>query len=504
MKKIILNITAIAALGSLLPGCKKFLDVNDNPNSPTSTKAALIFPGALNRSAGNSIGIDQLGAYFGGHYSNSNSFIGGAAHQTYNITDATYGHWQNQFDVLYDYQFVVDKADAEGVSYLKHMSNIMKAMHFQNLVDLYGNIPYSQALKGADLLLPKFDDAKTVYEGLVTLIDQSIAGLKAATVPNGSGIDIMFGGDKTKWIKFANSLKLRILMRQSYMPGRDTYLVPKINEVAADGIMDGFDATSNPSYQSGTAGKLNQYYATYGYDQNNVVTNTNRYVRPSAQMVTFLKSKNDTFRMKQVMWPRGNAIGVTGPSANYVGVPFGFLGNLTTEVTSAVGGPSLTPQYSSGLNFVQMVAAEAWFCLAEAKVRWAAVNYNGQTAQQLYEKGVRESFRTTGTASAAATTLLTSGLADADFAAAGANTANQIRTIMMQKWVALFNYSGLSAWSEARKSEIPVPAISVQAITPTAPVRLDYPRDEKSTNGSNVQAQGTVNIFTTKIFWDVN
>jgi hypothetical protein len=127
------------------------------------------------------------------------------------------------------------------------------------------------------------------------------------------------------------------------------------------------------------------------------------------------------------------------------------------------------------------------------------------SAQTYYENGVRESFRLTGTTATygagTATTLLTSGINLADWTA----SPDKLQAIWMQKWLALVNYSGLEAWSEYRRTNFPVtpPSLSTSPTAPR-PVRLFYPQTELASNGANVNAQGTIDVFTTKIFWDVD
>ena len=152
-----------------------------------------------------------------------------------------------------------------------------------------------------------------------------------------------------------------------------------------------------------------------------------------------------------------------------------------------------------------MTNAEVQFCLAEAKQRYGAGVSLSQTAQTYYENGVKESFRLTGTTTAfgaaAANTLLTSGFDLADWTA----SPDKLKAIWMQKWLALVNYSGLEAWCDFRRTNFPVtpPSLSTSPTAPL-PVRLYYPQTELASNGANVNAQGTINVFTSRLFWDVD
>ena len=138
----------------------------------------------------------------------------------------------------------------------------MKAFIFQQIVDLYGNAPYTEALKGSAVLFPKFDDQKTIYEGLIKDLDSAITYIKANPFTGaGAAADVVFKGNSTRWIQFANSLKLRILIRQSRIAGRSAYIIAEINKAAAatEGFLPtGVDVGINPGWLA-TAGKTNPY-----------------------------------------------------------------------------------------------------------------------------------------------------------------------------------------------------------------------------------------------------
>ena len=187
-----------------------------------------------------------------------------------------------------------------------------------------------------------------------------------------------------------------------------------------------------------------------------------------------------------------------------MGVPFGISSGYLSQNTSYIG-PSQIKKGEFARPMILMTNAESQFLLAEAKQRYGAgVNLTG-TAQSYYEQGVKESFRITGTTAAygaaAATTLLTSGFDLADWTA----SPDKLKAIWMQKWIALVNYNGLEAWSEYRRTNFPVtpPSASTAANAPR-PLRLFYPQAELASNGENVTAQGNIDVFATRLFWDVD
>jgi hypothetical protein len=505
-----LNKLYIAAFLVLVgTGCKKdFLNVNTNPNSLPTATPAFVLANALNQSAINMVSPNETGMFWGGQWSQSNGYIISTTLFSYSFTNGDFNYWDNTYDNLYDYQYVINTADAAGQPYLKGPAKVMQALAFQKLVDLYGNIPYTEALQGVKKLAPKFDDQKTVYEGLITLLDGAIVDLKAnafASAYNGS--DIMFKGSTTSWIKFANSLKLRILMRQARVSGRDAYITAEVNKIAAEGtgILSGADAGVNPGYVA-SAGQINPFYDNYGYSETNARRANNNWPRGTEFFINTLKSTGDTARLKRIFYAAGNENqsnpGVSSKdefAVNYVGVPFGSSAGFLPAVTSAPG-PSVLVRGTFNKSYILMTAAEAQLNLAEAKQRYgSAINFTG-TAQSYYEAGVKESYRTLGASAADATRLLASGVQDVDFAA----STNKLQAIGYQKWLCYANFNGLEAWSEYRKNNYPVTPQSRNYVGTARPLRLYYPGTELGSNGANVTAQGTIDPLATKIFWDVD
>lgn len=501
--------TTIALVALLSTGCKKaFLDINTNPNSLPTATPAFILTNALNTTANNIIGPNVTGFYWAGQWTQSSSYILDPAIFNYNYTNGDFNYFDGFYDNLEDYQYVIANADANNQKYFKGPAKVMKAYLFQALVDMYGNVPYSDALKGVGSLAPKFDDQKAIYEDLIKLLDEAIVDIKANTFASAFvGSDIVFGGNTSKWARFANSLKLRILMHQSRITGRDAYITTEINKIISEGsgFITGEEVGSGgPSFYIATAGKTNPLYDRFAYDANGAVRALARFPRPTKFLFDVLIASNDTFRLKRLAYAKGGEKGSTpGVStapeiiSNYVGVPFGVASGFTAPSTSYIG-PSLFVKGEFNRKLILMTAAEIQFSLAEAKQRFPAVSLPG-TAQSYYEEGVRQSFRALGVANASsqADVLLKSGIADADFTA----SPDKLRAIAIQKWLALTNFSGLEAWTEYRKSNLPVTPQSPGVTNSDRPLRLYYPNTE---SGSNSNVPTGIDPLKTRLFWDVD
>jgi Starch-binding associating with outer membrane len=147
-----------------------------------------------------------------------------------------------------------------------------------------------------------------------------------------------------------------------------------------------------------------------------------------------------------------------------------------------------------------MTAAETQFSLAEAKERFGTGVNLASDAKVYFEAGITESFRTLGAGTANATKFVGSGFQDYDYVA----STNKLKAIAVQKWLALVNFNGLEAWTEYRRTGFPVTPQSAQVTDAKRPVRFYYPNTELGSNGENVKAQGAIDAFSTKLFWDID
>lgn len=501
----------ISFLAFFASSCKEsFLDINTNPNSLPTALPNFVLTNALNTSAFNMVGPNETGSYWSGQWTQSNSYITSTTLFSYNFTDGNFNYWDGYYDNLNDYQYVIDNADANNQKFLKGPAKVMKALIFQQLVDMYGNVPFTDALKGVKSLAPKFDDQKFIYESLITLLDEAITDVKANAFSSAfTNSDIVFKGNTTKWAKFANSLKMRILMHQARIPGRDAYIRTEINKIVTEGsgFITGEDVGSGgPGFYLPTAGKLNPIYETWGYSAAGAVLALARFPRPTEFLFNTLKAANDTFRLKRYAYAAGGENPSTpGVSvkpeivANYVGVPFGIGSGFTAPASSYIG-PSLFVKGAFDKPVILMTGAEVQFLLAEAKERYgASINLAGD-AKTYFEAGMTESFRLLGAGVANAAKYVGSGIQDYDYVA----STNKLKAIAVQKWLALVNFSGLEAWTEYRRTGFPVTPQSAQVTDAKRPVRFFYPNTESGSNGENVKAQGAIDVFGTRLFWDVD
>jgi hypothetical protein len=208
--------------------CRKELDVNTNPNQATDNNITpeLIFTqaevgtgditvGANAAAQGSTIPL-QFAQNWIGYMASNGSFAREYTETSYNI-DFSFGDplWQEYYNLLFDLHLARVKGLALNDTALAGASMVLSAKLFQEMADIYGNIPYSQAFDVYGYAHPAYDNAKDIYASLLLSLDTAISYLRTTITNAFIKADIINGGNASKWIKIANTLKLRLLIRQS-------------------------------------------------------------------------------------------------------------------------------------------------------------------------------------------------------------------------------------------------------------------------------------------------
>jgi hypothetical protein len=433
-----------------------------------------------------------------GYWSASGSFNPSTEESSYNITNTFQeGKWAGGYNTLFDLHKVEQKSAEEGKPLYTGIAMIMKAHLFQNLVDIYGNIPYSEAFQPTEFPAPAYDDAATIYADLQVKLDEAIAVLKTVTevTTRDKQVDIVYGGDTQLWIKLANTIKLRLLIRQSEVNANPTAEVAKIK--AEGGVLQsGQTADANPGYVNDN-GKQSPFYGTYGLLVSGQDANT--FFRANDYIINVFKTTDDP----RIGYFFAEARNPTNANNPYVGTVYGsdpnaaFGGDQTSNI-----GPGLVRSATQSQWIVTSV--ESMFLQAEAVARGWDVGGPYADAQSAYEAAVTESFKWLGVTNAetAAAEFMTGPTAV--WTNAGATVDEQVRFIVRQKYVALVGINPLEAWNDYRRLGVPddVPlSVNTARGNRTIPVRLLYPSAEFAVNAASVQAQGDVTPQS-KLFWD--
>lgn len=494
-KRIIAGVLSVAML--TLSGCsKQYFDINNNPNQVTAASPVLVLPAALATS----------GAYFStefpflnlwmGYWNWSGNYSIPLSDRNYQFTNGYFnGIWNDAYTNLKNYNYIDQQGATLNQPYLQGMAKIMKALHFQYLVDTYGNIPYTQALQGIGTPTPTYDDQVAIYEDLFKQIDSALAlfatgdqqAKAGATVLNPGSSDILFGGKIAQWRKFANTLKLRMLLRQSEKTGRQAFIQAQLAIIKNSGFSflgSGENAQVNPGYQNST-NQQNPFYAYFGYGVTGSPTDQNNQYRANKYALDFYRSTNDP-RIGAYYFPVG------GTGTTFFATNFGDLANAQPNTSVSAIGPSLLQGATQ--SAVIMSSHEALFLQAEAAQRgWITSD-----PKTLYQQAITDSFVNAGLTAAQAAAYYSQATDNVGYDA----STNKLTAIITQKWASLNGYSPFEAWSDYRRLGIPNVPISLSASNVRQiPVRLLYPQSEYQYNAANVGAQGTISQFTSKIFW---
>ncbi|MGI4822072.1 MAG: SusD/RagB family nutrient-binding outer membrane lipoprotein [Janthinobacterium lividum] len=351
------------------------------------------------------------------------------------------------------------------------------AVHaWSTLVDTYGNIPYSEALNPENPQ-PKYDDAATIYTDLLKRLDADIAAMNTNTGAAGLGTaDLVYAGNMPKWVRYANSLKLRLAMTTVDVDAARTKTLveqaaPNVFQSSSDNAQITFTTASpnqNPLYEDLVSSGRTDYVGADTF-------------------INQLNALNDP-RVSIYFQPLGS-------TGTYVGAPYGPQGSVNTAsqpgaVLRVATLPGVLASYS-----------EVQFLLAEAAARNFSV---GGTAASFYNNAITASItyweglagRTTAAVDAAAY------LAQPSVAYTSA-AGDFKQKIGIQKWISLYNQP-TQAWTEWRRLDYPQLKKPSNALS-EIPLRFTYPTSEQNLNGTNYAAVSTAiggDKVTTKIFWD--
>lgn len=421
MKKILL--TGVLALSLSLGACDSYLDINESPNSPAvgNLTPDLIFPGAemaFANSYGNYFRItggyfsQHYAHYFGtGNYLDYSQFMQSAVRSSSTFTNLSIRTLNNLSTVIN----LAKESESAGTILA---ATVLRAATYQAFVDCYGEIPYSEALD-INNITPKYDEGKDIYAGIIAELDEAIAdvnGLETVCTNN-----LLPGARASEWVKVANAIKLRILMRESNAVNVQSELAAL---VAENNFPDGDVAWSN--CWKNESGQANPFYqeefATYfGSTQQNVILNL--------ALLATMNSANDA-RLQAFFNPNIE-------KAEYTG---GVSGTNFSTTSSYKANYWCRPNMTYDSPVYLITRSEVEFFLAEYEARYGSAT----AAESHYKAAIEASFASAGV----------SGVEDV-LSAYPWDSANWQKCIGIQKWVALSGTNNFEAWCELRRLKYP-------------------------------------------------
>jgi hypothetical protein len=438
MKKI--SILFIALLGLISTSCDKdFETVNTDPNNPVAVPAHLLL-GNIIRVNQNVIYGMQQGGDMGMCWAQQVSKV------QYN-DEERYIPRRGSIDVIWNtlYSSVIADAksmyilaESEGNTNLQGVALILQANAFQILTDLYGPVPFKE-FNQVGVLKPSYDSQEVVYEGVIDLLNQANTLLSNGngSIPKAS--DLIYAGDTSKWLKLANSLKLKALMRIAKVKDVKTEIQ---SLVTAGNLFSSNSDSAQLTYLSAQPDS-NPIYET-------IVYGTREEYKISSVLVDYLSSKND---------PRLEVYAGLNDSDEYVGNIPGEENPGNYKGFSGLGDFYLAPT----LPGVILSNSQVQFLLAEA-ANEGYISGGSSTAISYYNKGITASFEFNGIPASAATYITQGNITLG-------NQADARQKIAEQSWVALFG-QGFEAWTEWRRTGYPVLSPCVEAAESSIPSRL--------------------------------
>lgn len=504
-------------------GCDKYLDVNTDPINPVDVPATLLMPttqAAMATYLGNSVlGLSQPTSAITQQLVNFR--VGAFALDGNSFNNQWVGLYSS---ALENNEQVISRSTAIGAWSYVGISQIQKAYIFSEMVDAWGDIPYSEALQGLNNLAPKFDDDAAIYADLFRLIDEGIANLRRtdSSINPTATDDLIYGGDRTKWIRLGNTLKLKLYNQIRLTRNVTTEVTPLLTGdllTSADdfefryGTSAGSPENRNPGFQGD--------YVTAGRENN---------INPF--FYNLLKTNADP----RIPYYFFNQYASTNPlstadfqDGRFISVRFGSVGpqaaaNTATTRTlqglypiggrfdNGAGSPSGGTNGSSGRGTVaqrfltffarKFIEAELQLTVLQNPVSARVAFNDALVASFAKVNAIAVTDGTTPIPQANIATYITAALARYDGAT---GTEAKLNVIMTEKYVANYG-TGTDVYTDYRRTGYPVVPFADTDNDPQTtqtgafPVRLPYRQNDLLTNPNAPQTQP--NITTEKIFWD--
>ncbi|WP_338871226.1 SusD/RagB family nutrient-binding outer membrane lipoprotein [Spirosoma sp. SC4-14] len=504
MKKLLY--TSILATGLALTSCETYLDVNNDPNNIKSVQVSQLLPSVT-------VNIGYMGAsdllrystlliqQFSGQGPNT-GFATFKEYERYNINNSDVNNqWVTIFaTILSDLELMTTQATEVGSPHYAGVGKILKAFVYQTVVDAWGDVPYTEASRHSANFYPKFDDDEAIYADLIRLLDEGIKDVSATTSalsPN-TNTTIYAGSSwaasQAQWIKFANTLKLRLFLHYSakdpaYTSQQITALInsgAKFMESTSDNFQMAFLSESqrqNPLYSMENGQFKNQFFPNRFIVN---LMNSKSDPRRSAYFVPFpFNSSPASYKGASALDPDPSS----AYSRNYRYI-YGTPSSPNTALINTDGSLKDGAITYAGNGPARLLTfAEYNFIRAEAALMYGAPG----NAQSFFEAGIKASMSDAGIATADINTYLA-----ANGTLKGTQT-EMLEQIINEKYVA--NHAVLmEPWTDYRRTGFPAltPLKTPFAIYDEVPHSLFYAQSEISNNPNAKQKSSMLD----RVFWD--
>jgi hypothetical protein len=497
MKKLFI-ITFIATALFTVSSCKKFLDINTDPDRLSAEKAdiALLLTSAtVNVGFTGGSDLQRYAALIMQQYSGQST---GAQNQTqdYEKYLITGSDVNNLFSTIYattlnDLELIIQKAGEEKSPHYAGVAKILKAYTYQIAVDAWGDLPYSEAQKLTVNLAPKYDDDEQIYKNILALIDQGISDINQTESTRSPGANSLiypgtFATTKTNWLKFANTLKLRIYLHYSKLD--KPFLVTQITNLVTTG--GPFMTSVADNFQMSFINATNRQNPIQQFE----IARSN-YLFANATLVDSMNGRSDPRRatyFTQAPARTGSYRGAKAgdaPSQLYSRFHVYLRGDTLNSPTPSANGTYTFSAYTyTGDAPVRMLTyAEYNFIRAEAALYGAPGD-----AQTFFQEGIRASMTmakvsaTETNAYIAANGLLTGG------------TDDKLKRIITEKYIANYGVV-MEPWTDWRRTGYPSITKVSNAVISDIPRSLLYAQSEIDLNPNAPKQKADM---LSRVFWD--
>lgn len=468
----------VAILGLGMPSCSDYLDINTDPNNPTSLGGDfdLLISDITNTMSYNIVGggnFTRFSAQWVQHIAN---VAEPPSNDTYRFNTSDFNNewaFYSYSTILIGCQDVIQNGTEEGAMNHVAIAKIMMALNYGILTDFFGDIPFTQALQRTNNLKPGYDSQEAVYNGIMDLLDDAIGDIdQGAQIPVGAG-DFLLGGDMAKWKKVAYMLKARYAIHLVNAPGYDAQTQA---QAALDALANAMESPNDePRFQYlGGAGQEGPWFQWVDKFANGMkVSNTT---------LNMLENLNDP-RLPMMVDPAVN-------SGEYVGHTNGD-GNLPNALDDV---SDIGIFYMQEQTYIPIVTyMEQKFIEAEANL----ILGNMPEAAAAYAEGIRTHMGMLSGNGATGETISETEMDDY----IAANPLNTLEDLITQKYLALYVWGSAESYNDFRRTGYPQLTPAMNALFNQIPTRIPYPDTEINNNSENVPSGVSP---TSSVWWDAN
>lgn len=470
MKKLLLYSTVCLLLLTAFSSCKKYLDINKNPNAAEEPPIGGLLANTTYSTAYNVFNASNYTSYYVQYLASPNTASDVDIYNTVNPGNT----WEGFYDIMTDIYDMKRFAAQKGLNDHIGIANVLMALHINMATNLWGDIPYTEAFVGVQNLTPAFNDQKALFDTALNMLDAGIATLQQVqateTTTQDSTSDFIHQGSVAAWIKTAHAIKARMLNQ-----------LTKTASYSPDAVLAELQHayTSNSDDAQVTSFQVRNPWADVALS--NAGLNLDGWL--SAYFVGVTKDS-----IYDVFDPRLPLITNVTRYGDYRGTPNGKgrtgTGTENRESYLTVGG-----WYSSDNSPLQIITySECKFIQAEAAFRKG----DNATAYAAYMEGITANMKKMGVADTAIARYTTDPVV-----AVGAD-ALTLQRILAEKYVACF--LNPVTWDDMRRNDYNYKDFMLPqgAVLNTFIQRLSYPVNESSANSANVPDVQ----LTDKLWWN--